>query len=231
MAIIKFENTYELVKYLFLKGKLESYCIPHHGDPGGGVYPKILNGDIEGVIDSLYNFHWSWFGLADHSDSNETVFRMYGNELYGEIEGITYSSEYDDMDLYPELIVILKKLRLIEDENELYYLECRLDNSEEFLLKKIIDGQNNYTEIKVDKKQRKSINSYLLTAFYDESTTINEDSSINDSTICLTINSEETDYFADGSGGSKSVKEHIEFMIEHNKFEDQSYEFEECDLQ
>jgi hypothetical protein len=230
MAKIKFENTYELLKYMVLKGRLESYCMPHYGDVGAGVFPEILNGDIEGVIDELYNFHWSWFGLDDHSDSEETVFKLYGDELYGDIVDKTYSSEYDDMDLYPELIVILKKVRLIKDENEIYFLECTLDNSESFLLKKLINGEDSYTEIKVDIKQRKAINSHLTDAFYAESTTINEDSSIDNSTICLTINSEETAYSAYGTEDSISVKEHIDFMIQFNKFEDQSYEFEEEEL-
>lgn len=230
MATIKFENTYELLKYLFLKGRLEAYCIPDNRDGSAGVFPEILNGDIESVIDDLYNFHWSDFGLNQRYVSNETIFSMDSDDLVGRTTNIIYTDEFDEMDLYSELIVILKELSVMKDENEIYFLECTLDNSEDFLLKKLINGEDDYTEIKVDKKQIKALNSHLLKAFYAESTTINEDDSIDDSTICLTIGSEETSYSAYGREEETPVKEHIEFMVEHSRFEDQSYEFEEEEL-
>jgi hypothetical protein len=50
MAIIKFENTYELLKYLFLKGRLKGYYIAGPNDGGSGAFPKILNEEINDIL-------------------------------------------------------------------------------------------------------------------------------------------------------------------------------------
>lgn len=234
MAKIKFENTYELLKYLYLKGILKGYYISGPNDGGSGAYPEILNSEIEGIIDDLFSEHRQI--CADNGDNYDTIgfeLKIKDDELVI-IETRSYNDYYDELqglDLYSDLISILVELKLIEDDNEEVNFECSFKDVNLFVLKKFNADEDDFIEIKVNEKQKESILEDLKESLIRESYVLNDDGSADIDSVCLTINAEDTSYFVeDDSISEDEAKEFIDFMVKYGHFEEQSYEFEEDEI-
>jgi hypothetical protein len=234
MAKIKFENTYELLKYLCLKGILKGYYIAGPNDGGSGVFPKIENTEIESVIDDLFfeSKQISWDN-GDNYDTNDIDLKIIDGELMiVQTRSFSTSLEAWDFDLYPELNSILTELKLIEGENEEVVLECYLKDSDSFILKKFSNDEEDFIELKVNNQQKKIIRKHLKEAFINKSDVFTDHEGGVIDSFHLSINSDITSYSSNDSENIEEdeAQEFIEFMVEHGHFEDKSYEFEEDEI-
>lgn len=233
MAKIKFENTYELLKFLFLKGILKGYYIAGPNDSGSGTFPKIKNTEIEVVIDSIfYNTSYDNSDMYDGYSSIDIDLKIIDDELII-IEKKNFDTQFESsgFDLYADLICILIKLKIIENDDEEVNLEFSLNNKDSFELKYYINDEEDFKELKVDDQQQKLIVYDLKQAFISKSDIFYNDSGAIDS-FHFSINSDCTSYFSNEDENIYEIEanEFIRDMIDYCHFKDKSYEFEEDEI-
>jgi hypothetical protein len=98
MATLKFDNTYELLKHLYLKGILKGYYIAGPNDGGSGAFPEILNVEINDILFYLFyeNLSVCWDN-GDRYDTNDIDLKIIDDELII-LQTKSYSDFYDEMD-------------------------------------------------------------------------------------------------------------------------------------
>lgn len=122
MAKIKFANTYELLKFLYLKGILKGYYIAGPNEGGSGAYPEILNIEIKGVIFELFYEHKqiSWDNGYPY-DTNDIDLKIIDDELII-LQAKSYRDFYDEMEGDIDLREGTDK-EIVEEEEAKEYIE------------------------------------------------------------------------------------------------------------
>lgn len=224
---MKFKNSYELIKYLVINDRLKSYWFNYNDSSR----TEITNPKIVSVLDDLiYIPYMAYFVdlLQDNSKSKSFNFNQVQGDIF--IEEIRdYDSEDDEINLYPELLTILKELNLFNDDNDGGNFECEFD-SNLFSLKKWYLDNKDCKEINVNENQKNKIIEYIKNNFEEKTTVLTEDDNLEFNTMYLSISEDETKYFFSACAQNILLQEFIEWVIEDGGFDDKSYEFEEKDL-